>query len=297
MNFADFKRIMTTYDYFSLTKRECKIQAFVSFSLFFIIIGSFFLPFLNSNTINNSDSSALFFVIVVYYSTLFSCISFFIFLGFIQELDEKYGIRSKVRIGNSYQYRVLFPLSLYPPLFILIFAGAYVFSNLILGVGICLAFIIPLLGMFLRISTFNDNSCILDDDEVLGYRPELYLLFSLIIGVYGYYFGFYSLSLGNFLSVIWILIVFLFQLILIFPDKVNNTLPFELRKAKYCGIFLVLWLVLFALFVLLFQPLLLGSGFNLFNNLTLEGFFNSGIYYIFGIILAILIYRMFHKKS
>lgn len=295
MNFSDFKRIMTTYDYFSLTKKECKIQAFVSFSLFFIIIGSFFLPFLNSNTINNSDSSALFFAIVVYYSTLFSCISFFIFLGFIQELDEKYGIKSKIRVGNSYQYRVLFPLSLCPPLFILIFVGAYVFSNLIIGFGVCLAFIIPLLGMFLRIGTFNDNSCILDDD-VLGYRPELYLLFSLIIGVYGYYFGFYSLSLGNFWSVIWILIVFVFQLVLLFPDKVNNLLPFELRKAKYCAIFLVSWLLIFALFVLFFQPLLLGSGFSLFNTLTLEGFFKSGIYYIIVIILAFLIYRMFRKK-
>lgn len=297
MNFSDFKRIMTTYDYFLLTKRECKIQAFVSFSLFFIIIGSFFLPFLNSNTINNSDSSALFFAIVVYYSTLFSCISFFIFLGFIQELDDKYGIRSKVRLGNSYQYRVLFPLSLCPPLFILIFAGTYVFSKLILGFGICLSFTIPLISMFLRIKVFNDGSCISKDGNfVLGYRPELYFASSLIVGLYGYYFGFSGLSEGNFLSILWILFVLFFQLILVFPDKLNNVVSCDLRVGKYCAMFLGSYLLVFMVFAILFQPILLGGGFSLFNYLSISWFLSKGVYLVIGCLFAYLVFRNYNKS-
>lgn len=298
MNFSDFKRIMTTYDYFSLTKRECKIQAFVGFSLFFIIIGSFFLPFLNPNTINNSDPSALFFAIVVYYSTLFSCISFFIFLGFIQELDEKYGIRSKVRLGNSYQYRVLFPLSLCPPFFILIFAGTYVLSNLIIGFGICLSFAIPLISMFLRIKVFNDDSCISKDgDFVLGYRPELYFVILLIIGLYGYYFGFSSFSEGNFLSILWILFILVFQLILVFPDKLNNLGSCDLRVGKYCAIFLVSYLLVFIVFVILFQPILLNSSFSLFDYLSINWFLSKKGYLIIVCLFAYLVFRNYNKKS
>lgn len=251
---------MTTYDYFLLTKKECKIQAFVAFLIFFVVIGSFLLPFLNPNTVKNSDLSALFFVVYVYYSVLFSCVSCFIFIAYIQELDERYGIRSKIRLGNTYQYRILFLVSICPPIIICVLSGSYLLANLITGVGLCFSFIFPLLSMFLRIDVFNDNSSLINNELVLGYRPELYFLSSTLIGLYGYYFGFYSLSLGNFESIVWIFIVFLFQLVLVFPDRINNVLLFELRKAKYCAMFLVLWLVLFALFVLFFQPLLLGSG-------------------------------------
>lgn len=172
--------------------------------------------------------------------------------------------------------------------------------NINLVIGVALTFSIPSIIMLFRWDTFNDGFIIIEFDNhkeaVVGYNVIYYNFIIFFIGLYGYYFGFSNLSFGNTLSIIWIFVVFLFQLGLVFPDRINNVLPFELRKAKYCAMFLVLWLVLFALFVLFFQPLLLGSGFSLFNTLTLEGFFKSGIYYIIVIILAFLIYRMFRKK-
>lgn len=173
------------------------------------------------------------------------------------------------------------------------------FNNLIV-IGVILSFIIPLLLVLCRWQKFNDGAIIIEinnqKEVVVGFNIIHYVQIIFLVGLYGYYFGFSGLSEGNFLSILWILFVLFFQLILVFPDKLNNVVSCDLRVGKYCAMFLGSYLLVFMVFAILFQPILLGGGFSLFNYLSISWFLSKGVYLVIGCLFAYLVFRNYNKS-
>ncbi|WP_276956248.1 hypothetical protein [Methanobrevibacter woesei] len=90
----------------------------------------------------------------------------------------------------SYQSSALAFLLVIPGPFLFFLANGLIFNEGILAIGLTLSFIIPGIGLFLRSNVFNDSSCYLGDDIVLGYPTGIYWTTSLFIGLYGYFTGF-----------------------------------------------------------------------------------------------------------
>lgn len=139
-------------------------------------------------------------------------------------------MKSKVRFGSTYQAIALNFLFLTHGLFLLMISGGNLLWGILPSLGASLAFLIPAILMFIRIDVFDDSSVYLNEKSIIGigFNPTLYYFISLAIGLYGYFNGFKSNNL------IWILVVFLFQLLLAFPDKVNKYVPFEVKTKNGC---------------------------------------------------------------
>lgn len=207
---------------------------------------------------------------------------------FYDRINKKFPVDSEIKgyPFNSHQFAALGFFLFIPGLFLLFLGAGLILDKVVLALGLTLSFIVPGIGLYLRNNVFNDNSCYLGDNIVYGYQPGLYWTLSLFIGLYGYFNGFRNVDgYGN---LIWIVIVFLFQLILLFPDKFNKVFPLEIRTKEGCIAFLGSVVVLFAIFAILAQKPLLGIGTQIihFN-------FKAILCWIIGIILAIIIIKKY----
>ena len=111
----------------------------------------------------------------------------------------------------------------------MIFFGDF-FNKLNLAIIISLGCVIPLISSAC-IGVFNDSSCFMGDEIVLGY-PPLYQFFSLIVGLFGFY-NVYNLLNVNFNSVICLFaITVIFQIIFVVPNWINKIVPIEVRKKE-----------------------------------------------------------------
>ena len=271
----DFKKIYWAVNPDELSKKEKCIHCFfcLSVGLFsMVIFGFMYLYSLNWHIllfpISFTLISAVLCVRVVFYD----------------RINRKFPVDSEVKgyPFNSHQFAALGFFLFIPGLFLLFLGAGLILDKVVLALGLTLSFIVPGIGLYLRNNVFNDNSCYLGDNIVYGYQPGLYWTLSLFIGLYGYFNGFRNIDgYGN---LIWIVIVFLFQLILLFPDKFNKIFPLEIRTKEGCIAFLGSVAVLFVIFAFLAQKPLLGIGTQIihFN-------FKAIIYWIIGIILAIII--------
>lgn len=207
---------------------------------------------------------------------------------FYGRINKKFPVDSEIKgyPFSSYQFATLIFILFIPGVFVLFLMFGLILDKVVLALGLTLSFIVPGIGLYLRNNVFNDNSCYLGDNIVYGYQPGLYWTLSLFIGLYGYFNGFKNVDgYGN---LIWIVIVFLFQLILLFPDKFNKIFPLEIRTKEGCIAFLGSVAVLFAIFAILAQKPLLGIGTQIihFN-------FKAILCWIIGIILTIIIIKKY----
>ena len=270
----DFKKIYRVINPDELTKKEKFIHC-----LFILVITNIFptiicilgYPFLNWYILLYPISSNL-----IILASLVRVI-------FYDKITKKFPVESEIKgfPFSSYQFATLMYLLYSPGVFVFFLMFGLILDKVVLALGLTLSFVIPGIGLYLRHNVFSDSSCYLGDKIVYGYQPGLYWTLSLFIGLYGYFNGFRNVDgYGN---LIWIVIVFLFQLILLFPDKFNSIFPMEIRTKKGCIAFLGSVAVLFVIFAFLAQKPLLGIGTQIIH-------FNPKgmIYCIIGIILAII---------
>lgn len=120
----------------------------------------------------------------------------------------------------------------------------------------------------------------------MGYEPGRFMLLSVIIGLYGYIMGFRNIN--SYDNLIWIIVIFLFQLMLLFPDKINKIFPLEIRTKSGHFAYLGTIIVLFLIFVFACQNILFGTYVKI-SNLS----FKNIIYWIIGAILAIILIKKY----
>ena len=209
----------------------------------------------------------------------------------IIRLQEKYGEFEALKIISTYKFRGRSILFWMLALFYLIFVGSYDFGYFSKGFLCSVFFIIPILSLLLGVNVFDDSSCIVDDEIVLGYPPTLYPILSLILGIFG--FSFILNSQVN--STIILVITFVFQLVIVLPHVFNKFVPFEIRTKKGCLYFLVSSILCYA--VLIF--LVIGG--DMFS--SSDTFVNPGrilenvLFYGGGMVLVMLFYRQFKKMN
>lgn len=183
----------------------------------------------------------------------------------------------------TYQYYLGMYLAFIPGLIAFILPVGDFFNRLNLAILICLGFIIPLISS-VGVGVFNDSSCYIEDEIVLGY-PPFYQLFSLIVGLFGFY-NVYNLLDVNFNSAICLFIItVIFQIIFVIPNWINKIAPFEVRKTEG----FILYNALAGGAYLLISYWIIGS--SMIHSIPIK--FSPGNIIIFGIeiLLIILIIR------
>ena len=187
----------------------------------------------------------------------------------------------------TYQYYLGMYLAFIPGLIAFILPVGDFFNRLNLAILICLGFIIPLISS-VGVGIFNDSSCYIEDEIVLGY-PPFYQLFSLIVGLFGFY-NVYNLLDVNFNSAICLFIItVIFQIIFVIPNWINKIAPFEVRKTEGFIVYNALTGAVYRLISFLFMGSAMFPPIHL--NLTPEGIIRKTIVWGIGIIFAILIIR------
>lgn len=149
---------------------------------------------------------------------------------FWDKLDEKYGLE------DSYHLLVFFLLSVAPGFFMIMLTLGVISENIFFGLGAGIAVVYPILGMFLRIKTFSDESI---TNEGMGYIPISYWIMAMALGIFTIGRGFSYISIyisKGFPSLEFIiasiLVGLLIQTVYLFPDKLNKIVPIDLR-GKY----------------------------------------------------------------
>lgn len=196
-------------------------------------------------------------------------------------LDEKYGMLPiKSPFSYSYQGYVVIFVLVSPMFFFVMLALGFTSGNFWFGLGGAVALVYPILGMFLRIKTFSDDSMIiskgksvLPDKVVLpdgkdfysgegrevtetimgfGYMPISYWILSSAVGLYTVGRGFSGIQLhftngtpSLEAAVFAIILGLLLQTVYLFPDKLNKIVPIELRTKNGFLFMVVLAFVLF----------------------------------------------------
>ena len=202
---------------------------------------------------------------------------------FYERINEKYGVLSKIRSIATYQYTSIIG-SIYLFAFMYVILVCCHVLNYYLGFVLCSFFIIPIFSSFFGTMAFNDSSCYVGDDIVLGY-PPVYPWIALAVGICSF---FYITKFTNSLMPISALTLMV-QMIIVLPHFANRILPFEIRTKKGCLYFIILVIALYL--VLMF--LTLGNGLlNLPNvSLTPKQIIIKIIHFGSATILAYLFYR------
>lgn len=175
----DWKNILVPLDIDKLSKKEkiMHIFVFAIIPIIFIISVILILRF-------DLGEAMLLLPFIFLYLGLVSPVVFHKFIVKRVEYHSEY------RLGPTYQYDAVATLFFLPAIISGGLVIGYIFDNIFLGVGITVAFVIPIVGHFLRRNIFNDDSRDLDGNDVLGYYPHRTGLISVIIGCYGYICGF-----------------------------------------------------------------------------------------------------------
>ena len=157
-----------------------------------------------------------------------------------------------------------------------------------LAIFISSAFVIPFISGFFRTGVFNDSSCIMGDEIVLGYHP-FYIIFSLVVGLFGFYNVYKLLNVNYDFAVCLFVATVVFQIIFVIPNWINKIVPFEVRKTEG----FVLYNALAGGAYLLISHYLIGN--KMFNamqiNLSPENIIKNIIIYGIGAIFFILIIK------
>jgi len=174
-------------------------------------------------------------------------------LYFWDLLDERYGLKP-VRSPFPYSYSgyvILFTLSS-PGFFFMMLSGGLESGNFWFGLGLGVAVVYPILFMFFRIHTFSDRSIPVGGG--FGFMPLSYWILSVALGFFTVVRGFSGLnfylsdgSVSLEFVVISILIGVVVQSVVLFPDKIDRLVPFDLRTKKGFIFMIVLAFILFGL--------------------------------------------------
>ena len=276
-----FKYIFT--DGSNLTFGQRLFIVFISFLFVSIMMIGDYLEYGNSFSLEVLLIFFIFFIPILYPFV------------FYEKFAEKYGGNSKLRVGVTYQYYSRY-LSLFAPggIAVIILIGQ-LYNQITKGICLSLSFIIPFLTLFFRLNLFNDSSCYLDDEIVLGYSPIHYGITSLIIGLFGIFnsFRFFYSDFNYFF--ICLIVILLFQLAIVNPDVVNKVLHFELRRKKGFLIFIGCFIILYLIVIFLMCGSL--EFITLQIDLTPWGILRKIIIYGFSIILAIQFYKLSKKMN
>ena len=239
MNFNKIKHILFTLDYMSLAKEDCHILAYIIFILCFIPLLVLTILFYL-----NSESGYAFCLI---FSVLLLVIGLVFPIFFSKEL----GIKFNYETTNSYQCNILTFFSILPGTILIIIISGIILSKMFLSLSISLALILPTVGSFIRI---NSNSRF---NSSIEYNLIYYNLFSIIIGLYGYSIVFNHLFDNYYFATIGFILTLFFQMILIFPDKINNIDKINLNSKKYGLIYLFIHFITYLAIITLLQLLFL----------------------------------------
>jgi len=205
-------------------------------------------------------------------------------LAIIIHLKDKYGDIEALKITNTYKFKARSILIWFLALFYLILVGSYYFGYFSKGFLCSTFFIIPILSLLLGVNVFDDSSCIVNDEVVLGY-PPFYPIISLILGIFGFSFILNS----NINSIIILIITFIFQIILVLPHVFNKFVPFEIRTKKGCLYFLISCILCYALLIFLLMG---GNMFSSTDDLVNPArILKNVLIYGGGMLLVILFYK------
>lgn len=203
----------------------------VSYIFVGVLIGSNFIPFLMSLYIVIAGI-----IIVLYYW---------------DKLNSKYGMRPvRSPFQLSYQAYVIFLFFCAPGIFFGMLTLGLMSGNLFFGLGAAVAVVYPILGMFLRIKTFSDES--IPHGGGFGFMPFSYWIMAEALGIYTMGKGFWSMN--SYLSngvpslefiIASIVVGLLLQTLYLFPDKLNKVVPIDLRTKNGFLFMFVLTFVLF----------------------------------------------------
>ena len=225
-------------------ERKTQIKLLIPFGLIFYFVFSYCLfgLFIGLNFIPFFVSLNIILVGVV------------LILCFWDKLDKKYGFRPKRSPYQcSYQfYVVLLLFSMAPAIFIFgLFLGLEM-GSFWFGFGFAFAAVFPICVMFLRIKTFSDRSIPVGGG--FGFMPLSYWILSVALGFFTVVRGFSGLnfylsdgSVSLEFVAISIIIGVVVQSVVLFPDKLNKVVPFDLRTKKGFIFMIVLAFILFGL--------------------------------------------------
>ena len=191
--------------------------------------------------INISHDISCFFYLSIFYVFVYGLLSPWMFKDYI---EENYGMLSKIHLFTTYQYQTFILAMLSIPFIYLLISCSYIMGYLSKGLLCSVFFIIPIISLIFGTKTFNDSSCIINDEVHLGY-PPIYPVISLIIGLFGYSF----ILNTNVNNDIVLIITLIFQVILVLPHVFNRITPFEIRTIKGCLYFLIPCIVAYFLLI------------------------------------------------
>ena len=223
-----------------------------------------------------------------YLHIMFSCMAY-LFLGFFMRNLMKNMVLFQ-KLGAKLLISIHLLQDPFPFYFYVHHIGMFSCFRFLFGYILCSFFIIPILSSFFGTRAFNDSSCYVGDDIVLGY-PPVYPWIALVVGICSF---FYIMKFTNALMAISAL-TFIVQLIVVLPHIANKIFPFEIRTKKGCLYFIILIIV----FYLVLMYLALGNGLlNLPNvSLTPEQIIRKIIHFGSAMILAYLFYRQAKKMN
>lgn len=228
-----------------------------------------------------------FFCIVMWILFVILFIPWYYYLLAYEKLEKKYKLKSDIRLGETYEFFSKLMAFSVPGIIITVMTFAYKLGEVLLGLFISSAFIIPAFALYFRDDVFNDENCFEGDDIIMGYNPGGYGLLSAGIGLFGFISAFKSNDPT--ISVSLVAVTLIFQTLAIAPDKLNRVLFFEVRRIE--GYFLLL-ISLAILFLLMCSVIIGHPAINLNNiDLSFEGIIRKVIIWGTGIILAILYAR------
>ena len=228
-------------------------------------------------TTNNVGFLYLLFSFLFFYACLFvPCFRY-------ESWIEKYGEFSSIKFRSTYQYSARFLPLLGIGFSAVILAVSNLLNHLNVGISIFLSFIIPSACLFFKTDVFNESSCYLDDEIVLGYPPNYYGLISLIIGLCGAYAVQNLIDADFNLAALSLIVTAIFQFIAVSPDWFNKIAPFEIRKTEGFVPFIILTVASY-LIILNFMGIPI-SNMNITPNVP------NILAWIAGITIAILIIR------
>ena len=141
-------------------------------------------------------------------------------------------------------------------------------SNLFFALGVGLSFIQGFL-MYWRLDVFSSKNVdfyigVNGETKILGgYGPQFYFLISVLTLIRGYPWGLLKLqecflygNLNQLLFVLlWLLIFVFLHFLLVFPYKVNNLIPFDLRIRYYGSLYLICILLVLIFLSVFLKPL------------------------------------------
>ena len=270
MKLKNFFSIANTFPS-ELNKKERKTQIL---ALWVLIVPFLFVFYICFDILMNSD-----FVSFIWVSCLL-LVGMTVMIYYWDELDEKYGLNPiNSPFSLSYQGYVILLTVFSPTFFLGMVCLGFAKNNFWFGLGGAVAIVYPVIGMFLRINTFNDdsivifkNKSVLPDKVVLlngsefgsgekegiktvkgfGYMPISYWILATALGFYTVGLGFSDIHLHfangspSLEAAVFIIILgLLVQSVYLFPDKLNRVVPIDLRTKNGFWFMFVLVFVLF----------------------------------------------------